>query len=204
MFKRRIQLITLNQTMKISLFRRCLYILGGSLLVSISLQLFLVKNHVIDGGIVGVAIMISYLTGMELGFLLLILNFPFLLIGYKYFGKMFTILSLYAISLLAIGSVILKPIPALTSNPVIVVIVGGIILGVGVGIIIRHGGSLDGTEVIAILLSKKTNYSIGQYVMFFNLFILGGSSFVFGYDKALYSLATYLIVYQSIDITIKS
>ena len=123
---------------------------------------------------------------------------------HKYLGKLFTILSIYAIGFLAIGTVILQPIPALTNNPVIAVILGGIILGVGVGVIIRYGGSLDGTEILAILFSKKSNYSIGQYVMFFNLFILGSSSFIFGIDKALYSLATYFIVYQAVDITINS
>lgn len=202
MFGQRIQLISQNKRIKISLYRRGFYILGGSLLVAISLELFLVKNHVIDGGIVGVAIMISYLTGVKLGSLLLLLNIPFLLIGYQQLGRTFTILSLYAIVSLAIGTFILQPLPVLTNNPVIAVVVGGITLGGGVGIIIRYGGSLDGTEIIAILLSKKTSYSIGQYIMFFNLFILGSSSFVFGINEAMYSLATYFIAYQTIDITI--
>ncbi len=202
MFRQRIQLISHNQITRISLYKRGIYISGGSLLVSISLELFLVKNHVIDGGIVGVAIIISYLTNINLGFLLLILNVPFLLIGYKLLGKVFTILSLYAILVLAIGTFILHPMPVLTNNPVMAVVLGGIILGVGVGIILRYGGSLDGTEIIAILLSEKTSYSIGEYVMFFNLFILGSSSFVFGFDKAMYSLVTYFIAYQTIDITI--
>lgn len=202
MFRQRIQFISNNQIMRISLYRRGIYILTGSLLVSISLELFLVKNHVIDGGIVGLSIMISYVTGIKLGFLLLILNVPFLIIGYKQLGKNFTILSLFAIVNLAIGTFILHPMPGLTNNPVIAVVLGGMILGVGVGLIIRYGGSLDGTEIIAILLSKKTNYSIGQYVMFFNLFILGSSSFVFGMNEAIYSLATYFIAYQTIDLTI--
>lgn len=202
MFKPRIQIDSRNQLMDISPYKRGIYILGGSLLVSISLELFLVKNHVIDGGIVGVAIILSYLTGIELGVLLLLLNLPFLLMGYKYLGKIFTILSLYAIILLAIGTFILHPMPVLTTNPVIAVILGGIILGGGVGIIIRYGGCLDGTEIIAILLSRRTSYSIGQYIMFFNLFILGSSSLVFGIEEAIYSLATYFIAYQTIDVTI--
>lgn len=202
MFRPRIQLISRNQIMKIPFYKRGIYILEGSLLVSISLELFLVKNHVIDGGIVGVAIMISYLTEIKLGFLLLILNVPFLLIGYKLLGKWFTALSLYAIVILAIGTFMLQPMPVLTNNPVIAVVMGGIILGRGVGMVIRYGGSLDGTEIIAILLSKKTGYSIGQYIMFFNLFILGSSGFVYGMDEALYSLATYFIAYQTMDITI--
>lgn len=80
---------------------------------------------------------------------------------------------------------------------------GGIILGIGVGLIIRNGGSLDGTEIIAIILDKRTSFSIGEIVMFFNLFILGGSGFIFGWDRAMYSLIAYFIAFKVIDITVE-
>lgn len=176
----------------------------GASLVAISLQLFLVKNYVIDGGILGISILLSHIFSLNVGFLLLILNTPFLWIGYYYLGKRFLILSLYAIIILALGSNILEPIPVITNNPFLVIILGGILLGLGVGIIIRFGGSLDGTEVMAILLSKRSSFSIGQYVLIFNFFIFGSSVFIFGLKEAIYSLATFFIAYRTIDFSIKN
>ncbi|WRU95483.1 YitT family protein [Priestia filamentosa] len=81
--------------------------------------------------------------------------------------------------------------------------VGGTILGLGIGLIIRYGGALDGTEILAILLSKRTRFSIGQYVMIFNFIIFGSSIFVFGMREAFYSLVTYFIAYNIIDLSVQ-
>ena len=185
-----------------SFLMRGLLILFGAALVVSSLQFFLVKNHVIDGGIVGVSMLISHIYRLNVGLVLLIFNTPFLIIGHYYLGLRFLILSLYAILLLAIGTNILEPFSELTNNPVLVIIIGGLLLGLGVGIIIRFGGSLDGTEILAILLSERTPISIGQYVLIFNFFIFGSAIFVFGANEALYSLATFLVAYRTIDYTL--
>ncbi|HWO96630.1 MAG TPA: YitT family protein [Bacillus sp. (in: firmicutes)] len=204
MYGERLKYINQSRSAEMSFYKRMFLILLGALLVAVSLELFLIKNHVIDGGIVGISIVISHITTLEVGYVLLILNTPFLLIGYRYLGKNFVLLSLFAIFALAIGTFILEPIPALTKNPFVVVVLGGVILGLGVGIIIRCGGSLDGTEVMAILLNKRTRFSIGQYVMFFNFFILGSAFFVFGLYETIYSLSTYLVVYNTMDLIMKS
>ena len=180
------------------------FIFCGAVLVATSLQLFLVKNYVIDGGIVGLSIMLSYTTHLEVGLLLLILNIPFLILGYYYLGRKFLISSLYASFVLALGTYILEPFHEITNNPFLVIILGGILLGLGVGLIIRFGGCLDGTEVLAILLSKQSPFSIGQYILLFNIFIFGSSIFIFGLREALYSLATFLIAYKTIDSVIVS
>ena len=203
MWDRVIYYINLSRSGEVSLFLRGFSIFCGAFLVAISLQLFLVKNFVIDGGIIGICLLLSHIFNLHVGFLLLILNIPFFYIGYYYLGKRFLILSIYAILVLSLGIHILEPVPVLTSNPILVIIIGGIILGMGVGIIIRFGGSLDGTEILAILLSKRSTFSIGQYVMIFNFFIFGSSVFVFGMTEAVYSLATYLIAYRTIDFSIK-
>lgn len=109
------------------------------------------------------------------------------------------LLSLFSIFALAFGTFILEPYHALTDNLLLVILIGGICLGLGVGIIIRFGGSLDGTEVLAILLSKQSRFTIGQYVMLFNVFIFGSSLFVFGIKAAIYSLATFFVAYKTID-----
>lgn len=186
-----------------SIYKRGLYIFCGASLVAISLQLFLVKNYVIDGGIVGISILLSHITNLEVGFLLLILNSPFFVIGYSYLGKKFLFLSLFASFVLTVGTNLLEPFPVLTNNPILVIIFGGLILGMGVGMIIQYGGCVDGTEVIAILVSKRSPFSIGQCVLLFNFIIFGSSIFIFGFKEAIYSLATFFVAYKTIDFFIK-
>ena len=97
----------------------------------------------------------------------------------------------------------LHPVQPLTDNSLLAAIFGGVILGIGVGMVIKAGGSLDGTEIVAILVNKKTPFSVGEVVMFINLFILGSAGFVFDWDSAMYSLIAYYIAYKMIDITIE-
>jgi uncharacterized membrane-anchored protein YitT (DUF2179 family) len=205
MYKNRIKYyLSYSRSAYPSFIKGLLYIFCGASLVAISLQLFLVENNVIDGGIVGVSIILSHITSIEVGLLLLLLNTPFFFLGYSYLGKRFLILSLFAILVLSFETHILEPYSPLTNNPLLVIILGGIILGLGVGIVIRFGGSLDGTEVLAILFSKQSPFSIGQIVMFFNFFIFGSSIFIFGFIEAIFSIATFFIAYKTIDLTIRS
>lgn len=175
----------------------------GSVLASVGLEIFLIPNNVIDGGVTGISIMASHLTKLPLGLFIFLLNLPFFIIGYKQIGKTFALSTILSVTCLSIGVSFLHPVPGLTNDILLATVFGGIILGVGVGIIIRTGGSLDGTEIIAIILDKKTGFSIGEIVMFFNLFILGGSGFIFGWDRAMYSLIAYFIAFKTIDITVE-
>jgi uncharacterized membrane-anchored protein YitT (DUF2179 family) len=186
-----------------SLYKRIFFIFLGASLVALSLQLLLVKNHVIDGGIIGISIIFSYITHEEVGLFLLILNTPFFLLAYSFLGRRFLMLSLFAILVLSLGTFLLEPVPVLTHSPILVIILGGISLGLGVGMTIRYGGCLDGTEVLAILFSKRTPFSIGQFILLFNLFIFWSSIFIFGIHEAMYSLATFLVAYKTIDFSIK-
>ncbi|SFF29404.1 Uncharacterized membrane-anchored protein YitT, contains DUF161 and DUF2179 domains [Paenibacillus catalpae] len=188
---------------KLELLRRVLFITLGAALVSVGLEIFLVPNHIIDGGIVGISIMASHLIGLPLGIFLFLLNLPFLVLGYKQIGKTFAMSTLYGVSVMSIGTFLLHPVPPLTEEYFLASIFGGVILGIGVGIVIRFGGSLDGTEIIAILFNKRLPFSVGEIVMFFNLFILGSAGFVFGWDRAMYSLVAYYIAYKMIDITME-
>jgi uncharacterized membrane-anchored protein YitT (DUF2179 family) len=185
------------------LLKRGTLILLGAMLVAIGLEIFLVPNQVIDGGIVGISIMASHLSGWSLGIFLFILNLPFFFLGYKQIGKTFAISTLFGVIVMSIGTAWLHPVPPLTEDPLLAAVFGGIILGVGVGLVIRYGGSLDGTEILAIMFNKSIPFSVGQTVMFFNLFILGSAGFVFGWDRAMYSLIAYFIAFKMIDITIE-
>ena len=183
--------------------RKYLILLLGSIIYAAGLEIFLVPNNIIDGGIVGISIMSSFLTGQPLGLFLILLNIPFLYLGYKQIGRTFAISTIFSIISISIWSEYFGPIPQVTNDFFLAAIFGGIITGTGVGIIIRNGGSLDGTEIIAIILDKKTSFSVGEVVMFFNLFILGAAGFVFGWDKAMYSLVAYFIISKMIDVVIK-
>ncbi|MEH7009391.1 YitT family protein [Neobacillus niacini] len=187
---------------KRKIIQRIMLITIGAALMAVGLEIFLVPNHVIDGGIVGISIMLSYLTGWKLGIFIFLLNIPFFYIGYKQIGKTFALSTLYGIIILSIGTTLLHPVPAFTQDILLATVFGGIVLGIGVGMVIRFGGSLDGTEILAILFNKKLPFSVGEIIMFFNLFILGSAGFVFSWDRAMYSLIAYFVAYKTIDITV--
>jgi uncharacterized membrane-anchored protein YitT (DUF2179 family) len=204
MFRKRIKFYSdFSRSAGLSFYKRVWFIFCGVSLVAVSLQLILVKNYVIDGGIIGISILLSHITQQEVGLFLLILNTPFFLIAYSYLGRRFVMLSLFAILVLSLGTHLLEPIPVITHNPILVIVLGGISLGLGVGITIRFGACLDGTEVLAILLSKRSTLSIGQFILLVNLFIFGISIFILGINEAIYSLATYLIAFKTIDFSIQ-
>lgn len=171
----------------------------GALIYTIGLDVFLVPNNVIDGGVVGIALMAAAVTGWSFSIFIVLFNIPFFIFGYKKIGAVFTLLSLYSVIALSGWSTFVHYAPV-TTDPFLSTIYGGIIIGLGVGLIIRWGGSLDGTEILAIIADKKTPFSVGEIIMFFNLFILGTSGFVFSWDSAMYSLVAYFIAYKMIDI----
>jgi uncharacterized membrane-anchored protein YitT (DUF2179 family) len=185
------------------MLKKYLFLFLGAVLASIGIEEFLVPNKMIDGGITGISIITSYLTNFPLGIIIFALNIPFLVIGYKQIGKRFVAATLFSITILSIGVTVLKPFPGVTGDMLLAAVFGGIVLGLGVGLIIRFGGSLDGTEIVGIILDKRTGFSVGEVIMFFNIFILSSAGFFFGWDKAMYSLIAYFIAFKTIDLTIQ-
>ncbi|MCU6795428.1 YitT family protein [Paenibacillus sp. WQ 127069] len=192
-----------TQLSKTKLLMKILFMTLGASLVAVGLEIFLVPNKIIDGGIVGVSIIASALSSLPLGVYLVLFNLPFLYLGYKQIGKTFAFSTLFSVIIMSIGTSLLHPVAPLTIDPLLASVFGGIIIGVGVGLVIRSGGSLDGTEIVAILVSKKSPFSVGEIVMFFNLFILASAGFVFGWDHAMYSLMAYFIAFKMMDIIIE-
>lgn len=185
------------------LVRRFVFLMFGAILMAIGLEIFLVPNRIVDGGITGISIMVSHITQMPLGVFLTLFNLPFLFMGYKQIGKTFALSTLFAVLVMSVGTYLLHPVSPLTIDPLLAAVFGGVILGIGVGLVIRSGGSLDGTEIVAILINKKSPFSVGEVVMFINLFILGSAGFIFGWDRAMYSLIAYYLAFKMIDITIE-
>lgn len=183
--------------------KRFVFLFFGSTLAGIGLEIFLIPNNIIDGGIVGISIMAAYLTKLPVGLFIFAFNIPFFIFGYYQIGKTFAISTIFSVLLLSTWVSVLHPVPGLTNDVFLASVFGGIVLGIGVGLIIRYGGSLDGTEIIAIVLDKKTAFSVGEIVMFFNLFILSSAGLVFGWDRAMYSLVAYFIAFKVIDLTIE-
>ncbi len=192
-----------KRNVRLNYFLKALFLFIGSTLAAIGLEFFLIPNNIIDGGVVGISIMLSYLTNYPLGLFIFFLNIPFLVLGYNHIGKTFVLSTLFSLTCLSVWVTILHPLPQLTEDLLLAAVFGGIILGIGVGLIIRYGGSLDGTEIVAIILDKRTGFSVGEIVMFFNLFILTSAGLIFGWDKAMYSLIAYFIAFKMIDITIE-
>lgn len=176
----------------------------GAAIASAGLELFLIPNQVIDGGVVGLSIMGNYLLPyVPFGVFLVILNLPFLYIGYKHIGKNFAISTIVAVIMLSFCSEFAAQFPKVTNDSFLAAIFGGIIDGIGVGLIMRAGGSLDGTEIVAIIADKHSPFSVGEVVMFINLFILSGAGLLFGWDKAMYSLVAYFVIAKMIDVVTK-
>jgi uncharacterized membrane-anchored protein YitT (DUF2179 family) len=178
---------------------RAILITIGAILMATGLEIFLVPNKVIDGGVTGISIMLSHVTGFELGIFLFVLNLPFVYLGFKQMGKTFAISTVYGIFVLAVFTSLFHPIPAFTDDILLATLFGGMILGIGVGLVIRNGGALDGTEVLALVVSKRVPFSVGNIIMFINLFILGAAGFVYSWDRAMYSLLAYVIAVKALD-----
>ncbi len=187
----------------LEIVRRTVLIIVGAILVGIALEIFLVNNSNIDGGITGISIMSSYLSHIPIGVFLFILNLPFLILGYRTIGKTFALSTLLGVGVLSISTALLHPVSPFTDDILLAAVFGGIFLGAGTGIVIRAGGSLDGTEIIAILLNRKSPFSVGQVVMFINLFILSSAGFVYSWDRAMFSMIAYYIAFKVIDLTIE-
>lgn len=172
----------------------------GAVIAAFALEEFLVPFTILDGGVVGISMIISQLSGVPLGFLTIALNIPFMIVGFKRLGIRFLIKAIYAMIIFSSFLGVFADMKAVTEQEILVVVFGGVLLGIGVGLILRYGGCLDGTEIVAMLLSHHMEFSVGQIVLFFNIIIYAVAGFLFGPDRALYSLLTYFITSKVIDI----
>jgi len=171
----------------------------GAVIAAVALECFLIPNTILDGGITGISIILYKLFHIPLGILVLLLNIPFIFIGYKNLGKNFLFRTIYTMVCFSLVLSYFEMFPSFTEEILLATVFGGALLGLGVGIIIYFGGCVDGTESVAIVISKKTNLSVGQIVLIFNLLIYTAAGFIFGFDRAMYSLLTYIITFKVID-----
>lgn len=174
----------------------------GIVSAGFGLKGFLLPSGFIDGGVTGISLLTRALTDYPLSLLIVAINIPFIVLGYYQLGKAFVIKSMLAILGLAIVLATIE-YPIITSDKLLVAVFGGFFLGAGIGLSVRGGGVLDGTEVLAIYLSRKTGLSIGDFVLFFNIGIFSVAAYFLSLEIALYSILTYLSASKTMDFIIE-
>lgn len=195
--------LTLKELLN-NIFRKLFFLTLGPLAAAFALEVFLVPNEIIDGGIVGISIIVSALTNINLGLLIFIINIPFFLLAFNKIGKKFVIQTFYAVGMLALWLNVFQVLnlPS-TKDLLLSTVFGGIVLGSGVGLVLKNEGSLDGTEIMSLVLSKKFGFSVGEWIMTFNVFIYAAAGLVFGWNRAMYAVLTYFIAFKVIDIVLE-
>ena len=181
------------------------WIAVGAFLAAVSIKIFLFPNDLIDGGIIGISMILTRLTTKVLfPVYFIILTLPFIYLSYKFIRRTFFIQMIIAVILFSLSLAILNQISSpFESDPLEIIVIGGAILGIGAGLIIRSGGCLDGTEIMAIIINRKKGFTVGQVVLFINIFIFAAYGFIFrDWHIALRSLLTYVVAFKMIDIVI--
>jgi len=174
------------------------FITAGVIMAAIGLKGFLLPEDILDGGAMGVSLLIHLVTDIRLSLLIILVNLPFMLLGAKQFSVLFAIKSSLAVIALA-TLVYLLQFPPITSDRLLIAVFGGFFIGAGIGLTIRGGAVIDGTEVLAITISKKMNLSIGDFIAVFNILLFGVAALVVDIETAMYSMLTYLAASKTVD-----
>ncbi len=183
-------------------FKDFLLISAGIFSAAFGFKGFLLTNHFIDGGATGISLLLSAITDIPLYYLIIAINIPFILLAYKIMGLPFAIKTALAITALAICLAII-PFPNVTNDNLLVAIFGGFFLGAGIGLSVRGGAVIDGTEVLAIYLSKKFGITLGDIIILINLIIFSSAAYLLGVEVAMYSMITYLTASKTLDFIIE-
>jgi len=191
--KKRVRFITFN------IIKEFFLILVGIGLAGFGLKGFLIPSGFIDGGVTGISLLIHFLTPINLSLLILAINLPFIFLAKKQIGKIFAIKTFFAIVALSLSLLWIK-YPIITLDKLLVAIFGGFLLGAGIGLSVRGGSVLDGTEILSVYLNRKTGFSMGEIIFFINVIIFSVAAIFLGIEVALYSILTYLVASKSIDL----
>ncbi|MBX7067691.1 MAG: YitT family protein [Parachlamydiales bacterium] len=176
----------------------------GAAFAAIAIRVFLIPNELIDGGVIGISLILARLFGGSyLSFFLLVLNIPFIYLAYKFIRRTFVIQMFVAVVLFALFLTLMEAVPSFNADPLEAIVIGGAMLGAGAGLIIRNGGCTDGTEILAILINRKKGFTVGQVIFVINIFIFAAYGWIFNdWHIALRSLMTYIVAFKIMDIVI--
>ncbi len=179
-------------------FRNVSFMIIGIASAGFGLEGFLIPNGLIDGGVTGISLLTNEQTGTSLSLLLVLINIPFIILGWKQIGKGFGIKSIICISILALV-IALVPYPIVTKDRVLTAVFGGFFLGAGIGLVIRGGAVIDGTEILAIYMNRKKSISVGDFILMFNIVIFSVAAWLNSVEMALYSILTYMAAAKTVD-----
>lgn len=174
----------------------------GIFSASFGLKGFLLTNQFIDGGATGISLLLSVITQVPLYLLVICVNIPFVILAYHVVGKMFAVKTVVAIAGLSLVLAFVQ-FPTVTNDKLLVAVFGGFFLGAGIGFAVRGSAVIDGTEVLAIFLSRKTGTTIGDIIVVINVFIFGAAAYLLGIEVALYSMITYLAASKTLDFIVE-
>nr|WP_257786634.1 YitT family protein [Paenibacillus crassostreae] len=180
------------------------FVVVGSILASMGLELFLMPNQIIIGGMTGISAIFAHITEMRLGLFLFLLNVPFMVMSYKHIRKEFVVLTVLGLIVFSLTAIFLHHIPALIEHSLSAAMVGGVSLGLGLGIVVRYGGALDILELAEHSLWRNgVPVSLDDIIMLINCMVLTMAGFVFGWDQAMYSVIAYLLAFEMVHLTIR-
>ena len=182
----------------IRLLKEAALITFGVISACFGLKSFLMPNHFIDGGVTGISLLVSQLTGWNLSYLILVINIPFILMGYKQIGKRFAVKTAVAIIVLSLALVFLPFVP-ITHDKLLIAFFGGFFLGGGIGLAMRGGCVIDGTEVLALYISRNSMFTVGNIILILNIVIFAFAAYFLNIETALYAILTYLSASNTID-----
>ncbi|SDE69519.1 Uncharacterized membrane-anchored protein YitT, contains DUF161 and DUF2179 domains [Mucilaginibacter pineti] len=181
------------------IFKDSIMIGLGIISAAFGLKGFLLSSHFIDGGVTGISMLVADLSAIPISILIFVINVPFLWLGYKKLGLYFAIKSTIAIGLLSVSLVFIN-FPDVTHDKLLTAVFGGVFIGTGSGLAIRGGAVLDGTEIAAVLVSKKTQLlKVSDFILLLNVLIFGLAAFFLGVEPAMYSILTYMAAAKMID-----
>jgi len=173
-------------------------IICGVISACFGLKSFLLPSHFIDGGVTGISLLVKALTGWNLSYLIIIINIPFIIMGYKQIGKGFAIKTTIAIALLSIALIVL-PFNPITHDKLLIAFFGGFFLGGGIGLAMRGGCVIDGTEVLALYISRNSMLTVGNIILILNIIIFAFAAYFLNIETALYAILTYLSASNTVD-----
>jgi uncharacterized membrane-anchored protein YitT (DUF2179 family) len=178
--------------------KNLLHLALGTGLAVLAMKGFMIPNRFMDGGITGISILLHEIFHINISFLVIILNVVFIYLGYIRIGKTFAVQTTIAVAMLSLGLLFVEITP-ITHDKLLIAIFGGILIGTGVGLVIRGGGVIDGAEVIAVFTKRRTGFSNSEIIMLFNTIIFAIAAFQFGIETAMYSIITYFTATRATD-----
>ena len=173
-------------------------IIFGALVFAVGLEGFLIPNEFLDGGVVGAAIILTHNLALPMGVFIAVLNVPFLVLAWVKIGRRSAVRSTVGIATLSVATIVLHHMEPITDESWLALVCGGAMIGLGIGLALRHGGALDGTEVLATVLASRTDFTVGQVILYLNLAIFAVAGFVISWESALLSAVLFYVVVKDL------